>query len=85
MGNMNIHITWLTHVRTGPPPQKKNRYPVPCAYIYRYPDPALSRDLIMQVESAIRDVPCSPTPISPTLDQKVAFRLLIKKQLYVMF
>ena len=30
MGDMNIHITWLTHVRTGPPPpppppQKKNR------------------------------------------------------------
>ena len=24
MGDMNIHITWLTHVRTGPP--KKNRY-----------------------------------------------------------
>ena len=23
MGDMNIHITWLTHVRTGP--QKKNR------------------------------------------------------------
>ena len=25
MGNMNIHITWLTHVRTGPPPQKKKK------------------------------------------------------------
>ena len=24
MGDMNIHITWLTHVRTGP--KKKNRY-----------------------------------------------------------
>ena len=23
MGDMNIHITWLTHVRTGPPPPKK--------------------------------------------------------------
>ena len=23
MGDMNIHITWLTHVRTGP--KKKNR------------------------------------------------------------
>ena len=22
MGDMNIHITWLTHVRTGPPPKK---------------------------------------------------------------
>ena len=27
MGDMNIHITWLTHVRTGP--QKKNRGRVP--------------------------------------------------------
>ena len=26
MGDMNIHITWLTHVRTGPP--KKNRFRV---------------------------------------------------------
>ena len=26
MGDMNIHITWLTHVRTGP--KKKNRGPV---------------------------------------------------------
>ena len=26
MGDMNIHITWLTHVRTGPQ-KKKNRYP----------------------------------------------------------
>ena len=25
MGDMNIHITWLTHVRTGPP--QKNRHP----------------------------------------------------------
>ena len=25
MGDMNIHITWLTHVRTGP--KKKNRPP----------------------------------------------------------
>ena len=25
-----------------------------------------------------RDIPCSPTPVSPTLDQKVAFRLLVK-------
>ena len=27
--------------------------------------------------------PCSPTPVSPTLDQKVAFRLLIEKKLYL--
>ena len=26
-------------------------------------------------------IPCSPTPISPTLDQKVVFRLLIKRLL----
>ena len=37
-----------------------------------------------------RDIPCSPTPVSPTpvsptLDGKVAFRLLVKKQLYVTF
>ena len=28
MGDMNIHITWLTHVRTGPPPKKLPRSPV---------------------------------------------------------
>ena len=28
MGDMNIHITWLTHVRTGP--KKKNRGPTTC-------------------------------------------------------
>ena len=38
----------------------------------------------------VRDSPCSPTPVfpapvSPTLDQKVAFCLLVKKQLYVTF
>ena len=33
----------------------------------------------MQVKRLIqRDIPCSPTPISPTLDQKVVFRLLVK-------
>ena len=26
----------------------------------------------------VGDIPCSPTPVSPTLDQKVAFRLLLK-------
>ena len=29
MGDMNIPITWLTHVRTGP--KKKNRWPASCA------------------------------------------------------
>ena len=28
------------------------------------------------------DIPCSPTPVSPTLDQKVAFRLLIKNCIF---
>ena len=35
MGDMNIHITWLTHVRTGP--KKKNRAPaslVPRPHLY---------------------------------------------------
>ena len=27
---------------------------------------------------AVWDIPCSPTPVLPTLDQKVAFRLFIK-------
>ena len=27
----------------------------------------------------LRDIPCSPTPVSPSLDQKVVFRLLVKK------
>ena len=31
MGDMNIHITWLTHVRTGP--KKKNRVRVLCVCI----------------------------------------------------
>ena len=39
---------------------------------------------LFPLSSKIWDIPCSPTPvlptpISPTLDQKVAFRLLIKK------
>ena len=49
MGDMNIHITWLTHVRTGP--KKKNRCPVAvhcvghhflmlyaCAHIVSFPN-----------------------------------------------
>jgi len=28
--------------------------------------------------TVIWDIPCSPTPVSPTLDQKVVFRLLVK-------
>ena len=32
-----------------------------------------------------RDIPCSATPVLPTLDQKVVFCLLVKNQLYVLF